>query len=67
MDQRFLTRKNCRTQPTDESSLPYAVPVPNKDGLVYSPFDNTGYVDVKGMPAGSLARCPYSKQIFRIP
>jgi hypothetical protein len=51
----------------DEDSLPYAVPVPGKDGLVYSPFDGTGYVDVKGMPAGSKARCPYSKKVFRVP
>ncbi|MGI8603790.1 MAG: hypothetical protein ACR2OZ_12450 [Verrucomicrobiales bacterium] len=51
----------------DESSLPYGVPVPEKDGLVYSPFSNDGYVDVKGMPSGSKARCPYSKKIFRVP
>jgi hypothetical protein len=52
---------------TDDGSLPFGVPVPEKDGLVYSPFDNTGYVDVKGMPSGSKARCPYSKKVFRVP
>ncbi|MGI8603031.1 MAG: hypothetical protein ACR2OZ_08525 [Verrucomicrobiales bacterium] len=50
-----------------EGNLPFGVPVPGKDGLVYSPYFSGGYVDVKGMPPGSKARCPYSKKVFRVP
>jgi hypothetical protein len=58
------------TRPKPKSSsedLPYATPVPGKDGFVYSPYYSAGYVDVSGMPSGSKARCPYTKKIFRVP
>ena len=49
------------------SNLPFGVPVPGKEGLVYSPYFSGGYVDVKGMPPGEKVRCPYTKKIFRVP
>jgi hypothetical protein len=52
---------------SDDGNLPFGVPVPGKEGLVYSPYYSGGYVDVKGMPPGSKARCPYTKKIFRVP
>jgi hypothetical protein len=55
-----------KSKPASED-LPYATPVPGKDGFVYSPYYSAGYVDVSGMPSGSKARCPYTKKIFRVP
>jgi hypothetical protein len=52
---------------SDDSSLPFGVPVPGKEGVVYSPYTSEGYVDVRGMPPGSKAKCPYTKKIFRVP
>jgi hypothetical protein len=52
---------------TEDSNLQFGIPVPGKEGLVYSPYYSGGYVDVKGMPPGSKARCPYTKKIFRVP
>jgi hypothetical protein len=46
---------------------PYATPVPGKEGMVYSPFHNGGYVDVSGIPSGQKMRCPYTKKVFRVP
>jgi hypothetical protein len=53
--------------PAEDSNLQFGIPVPGKEGLVYSPYYSGGYVDVKGMPPGSKARCPYTKRIFRVP
>jgi len=47
--------------------LPYATPVPGKEGLVTSPYSSQGYVDVKGMPPGTMAKCPYTGKIFLAP
>jgi hypothetical protein len=48
-------------------SLPYAIPVPGKDGIVYSPFKANAQLYVRGMPSGSKARCTYTGKIFRVP
>ena len=43
-------------------------PVPGKPGFVYSPYARTlGYIDVRGMSPGCLARDPYSGRTFRVP
>lgn len=51
--------------------LPYGIPVPNKPGYVTSPYRPrvglTGYVDVRGIPAGMEAKDPYSGKIFLVP
>jgi hypothetical protein len=46
---------------------PYADPVPGKYGRVYSPFAKGKEVDVTEFPPGTLVRCPYTQQIFRVP
>jgi hypothetical protein len=54
------------TQKKDD--YPYGIPVPGKEGLVYSPYDQkAGYVDVRGLKPGSLVEDPYSKKYFRVP
>lgn len=48
--------------------IPFAKPIPDRPGFVYSPFADTNQiVDVAGMTAGSKVRCPYTGNIFRVP
>ena len=48
-------------------NYPWGTPVPGKTGLVASPYSNQGYVDVKGMIPGSMAKDPYTGKIFLVP
>lgn len=51
-----------------KQEYPYGIPVPGKDGMVYSPFDKeAGYVDVRNMKPGALVEDPYTKKLFRVP
>ena len=51
-----------------ESDLPSAVPVPDKPGFVTSPYaPRAGFVDVRGFPAGTKIKCPYTGKPFVIP
>lgn len=48
--------------------LPYGVPVPNKPGLVTSPYSPTrGFVDVRGFPSGTEVKDPYTDKVFLAP
>jgi hypothetical protein len=48
--------------------VPYGVAVPNKPGLVTSPYAPTqGYVDVRGFPSSTEVMDPYTGKIFRTP
>lgn len=48
--------------------LPVAIPVKGKPGFVISPYSpNKGYIDVRGFPAKTEVKDPYSGKIFRLP
>ena len=57
--------------PPEAMKPPLAVPVQGKPGLVTSPHLDEGgelrYVDVSGIPPGTLVKCPYSGKHFRVP
>ena len=54
-------------QPTTRSR-PTAERVPGKPGIVVSPFaPEEGYVDVRGLLAGTEVRDPYSGRVFVVP
>ncbi len=48
--------------------VPYAIPVPDKEGFVTSPYaPNQGMVDVRGIPSGTEVKDPFTGKIFRTP
>ncbi|MDF1813361.1 MAG: hypothetical protein P1V20_14275 [Verrucomicrobiales bacterium] len=49
-----------------ENDYPVATPTDRPD-VVISPYDSTRRLDVAGLEAGSLAKDPVAKKIFRIP
>jgi hypothetical protein len=54
----------------DTTPLPTAIPVPGKEGLVFSPYNNK-LIDVKGMTPGRLVADPTypmsERKFFRVP
>ncbi|MGH8094034.1 MAG: hypothetical protein ACREIF_11270 [Chthoniobacterales bacterium] len=51
-----------------KSFIPQAAPVSNMPGWVISPYaPSAGYIDVRGFPAGTEVRDPYTNNIFRVP
>jgi len=56
------------TSSSTEPIFPTAKAVPGKPGYVFSPFDTKGrYIDVRGYPAGSKAKDPWTDKIFIVP
>jgi len=49
------------------SELPYASPVPDKPGFVYSPYNPKYLIDVRGFPPGTQVTDPNSGKVFRVP
>lgn len=49
--------------------LPYAKPVPGKEGFVYSPYkEETVWIDVRGFKRGTEVQDPWSEdKIFLVP
>ena len=48
--------------------LPYATPVPGKQGFVTSPFaPDSGYIDVRGVAPGTPVKDPYTGKSFLTP
>ncbi len=48
--------------------LPYGVAVPNRPGLVTSPYaPNEGYVDVSGFPSSTEVLDPFTGKVFLTP
>ena len=52
---------------TNQSQFPVAKAVPGKPGYVYSPYDQSKYVDVSGYTSGSKVKDPYTQKIFVVP
>ena len=66
----LMVRSATGVPPTKKprSDLPYGIPVPNKPGLVTSPYaPKLGYVDVHGFPSGTEVKDPYTGKIFLTP
>lgn len=58
----------AKSKPAKAPEMPTAAWVPNKPGLVQSPFGKPGeLVDVTGKPTGSRVVCPYTNKPFRVP
>jgi hypothetical protein len=55
-----VTRENS-------STLPYASPVPDKPGFVYSPYNPKFLIDVRGFPPGTEVIDPNMSKPFKVP
>lgn len=62
------TSAELRTSSEPRRPAPTAKPVPDRPGLVISPFaPEEGYVDVRGLTPGMEVRDPFSGRIFIVP
>ena len=61
--------KNGNIPPAPTPNNPeYAIKVDGKPGYVKSPYDTQGrLIDVRGLPPGTEAECPYSRRTFLVP
>jgi hypothetical protein len=51
-----------------KADVPYAIPVPGKQGFVTSPFaPDSGYIDVHQFPPGTDVKDPFTGKVFRTP
>jgi hypothetical protein len=50
-----------------EPSVPYASPVPDKPGFVYSPYNPKFLIDVRGFPPGTEVVDPNTSKPFKVP
>jgi hypothetical protein len=51
-----------------KADVPYAIPVPGKQGFVISPFaPDSGYVDVHQFPSGTAVKDPFTGRVFLTP
>jgi hypothetical protein len=51
-----------------KADVPYAIPVPGKQGFVISPFaPDSGYIDVRQFPPGTDVKDPFTGKVFRTP
>lgn len=55
-----VTRENS-------SGMPYASPVPDKPGFVYSPYNPKFLIDVRGFPPGTEVIDPNMSKPFKVP
>jgi hypothetical protein len=49
------------------SAIPYASPVPDKPGFVYSPHNPKFIIDVRGFPPGTEVNDPNTGKLFKVP
>lgn len=61
--------RNDRIPPAPTPNNPeYAAKVDGKPGYVKSPYDGQGrLIDVRGLPPGTEAECPYTRRTFLVP
>ncbi|MDG2125183.1 MAG: hypothetical protein P8J87_15880 [Verrucomicrobiales bacterium] len=62
------------TKPAADPNTPsgkqpqFAIPIPGKSGMVYSPFTiDKKPVDVRNIPSGTVVKDPYTNQLFLVP
>jgi hypothetical protein len=54
--------------PPTPNNPEYAIKVEGKPGYVKSPYDTQGrLIDVRGLPPGTEAECPYTRRTFLVP
>jgi hypothetical protein len=62
------TRNDKVPPPPTPNNPEYAIKVDGKPGYVKSPYDAQGrLIDVRGLPPGTEAECPYSRRTFLVP
>lgn len=61
--------KREKIPPPPKPSAPdYGIKVPEKPGYVKSPYDGEHrLIDVRGLPPGTEAECPYTRKTFLVP
>jgi hypothetical protein len=61
------TKKN-NIPPPPAQNPEYAIKADGKPGYVKSPYDTQGrLIDVRGLPPGTEAECPYTRRTFLVP
>ncbi len=61
-------KKNNIPPPPTPSTPEYAGKAEGKPGYVKSPYDPQGrLIDVRGLPPGTEAECPYTRKTFLVP
>jgi len=56
-----------RVNRESSSGVPYASPVPDKPGFVYSPYNSKFFIDVRGFPPGTEVIDPNTSKPFKVP
>jgi hypothetical protein len=51
----------------NSSPVPYASPVPDKPGFVYSPYNPKFLIDVRGFPPGTEVKDPNTGKLLKVP
>ena len=60
--------KNKIPEAPGQRNPEYAIKVEGKAGYVKSPYDTQGrLIDVRGLPPGTEAECPYTHRTFLVP